>query len=94
MEVFVTSGSFGTGYSFGAPRPGYCSTAPSMMSFSKKSLTTERGQGLVEYSLIVLLVVLVFWLAVQGTGMGAALENTWNTIEACAGSPFSCGSGS
>ncbi|HEY6366872.1 MAG TPA: hypothetical protein VI585_19000 [Candidatus Binatia bacterium] len=65
-----------------------------MMSFSKKSLTTEQGQGLVEYSLIVHLVVLVFWVAVKGTGMGDALANSWDTIEACTGSPFSCGSGS
>ena len=64
---------------------------PTMMSFSKKSLTTEQGQGLVEYCLIVLLVVLVFWVAVKGTGMGDALANTWDTIEACTGSPFSCG---
>ena len=65
-----------------------------MMSFSKKSLTTERGQGLVEYSLIVLLVALVFWVAVKGTSMGDVLGNTWDAIEACTGSPFSCGSGS
>jgi hypothetical protein len=65
-----------------------------MMNFSKKALTTEQGQGLVEYCLIVLLVVLVFWVAVKGTGMGTALANTWDAIEACAGSPFSCGSGS
>ena len=54
----------------------------------------ERGQGLVEYSLIVLLVVLVFWFAVKGTGVGPALAGIWSAIDACAGSPFSCGSGS
>jgi Flp pilus assembly pilin Flp len=65
-----------------------------MMTFSKESLRKERGQGLVEYSLIVLLVVLVFWFAVKGTGVGPALAGIWSAIDACAGSPFSCGSGS
>jgi Flp pilus assembly pilin Flp len=65
-----------------------------MMSFSKKSLTTERGQGLVEYSLIVLLVVLVFWLAVKSTSTGTALAGIWSSVDACVATPFSCGSGS
>jgi Flp pilus assembly pilin Flp len=77
-----------------ALRSSYCSIDLTMMNFSKKSLTTERGQGLVEYSLIVLLVVLVFWFAVKGNGTGTALAGIWSTIDVCVGSPFSCGSGS
>jgi hypothetical protein len=94
MELFVTPERMDTRYCFGAVWSSYCSIVPTMMTFSKESLTTERGQGLVEYSLIVLLVVLVFWVAVKGTDVDDVLDNTWNTIEACIGSPFSCGSGS
>jgi Flp pilus assembly pilin Flp len=58
------------------------------MNFSKKSLTTERGQGLVEYTLIVLFVVLVFWVAVKSTTLDEALGSTWGKIQDCVGSPF------
>ena len=60
------------------------------MNFSKKSLATERGQGLVEYTLIVLFVVLVFWVAVKGTNLDEALGSTWGKIQDCVGSPFTC----
>ncbi len=62
------------------------------MNFSKKSLATERGQGLVEYTLIVLFVVLVFWVAVKGTNLDEALGSTWGKIQDCVGSPFTCSS--
>ena len=36
------------------------------MELLKRLVVEEEGQGLVEYSLIVLLVALVFWVAVRG----------------------------
>ena len=53
------------------------------MEFLKRLVVEEEGQGLVEYSLIVLLVALVFWVAVQGTGADQALSNAWNDIVGC-----------
>jgi Flp pilus assembly pilin Flp len=52
----------------------------------------EEGQGLVEYTLIVLLVALVFWVAVKGTNADEALTNAWNSIVGClnAGTAGSC----
>ena len=38
------------------------------MELLKRLVVEEEGQGLVEYTLIVLLVALVFWVAVKGTG--------------------------
>jgi len=60
----------------------------------RKKLAEERGQGLVEYTLIVLFVALVLWLGVKSTNAGDVLTSHWNAITDCAGSPFSCGSGS
>ena len=37
------------------------------MELLKRLVVEEEGQGLVEYTLIVLLVALVFWVAVKGT---------------------------
>ncbi len=53
------------------------------MEFLKRLVVEEEGQGLVEYSLIVLLVALVFWVAVKGTGVDQALSTTWTNIVGC-----------
>jgi Flp pilus assembly pilin Flp len=63
------------------------------MNLSNK-LAEERGQGLVEYTFIVLFVALVLWLGVKGTNASDSLTGHWNTITACVGSPLSCNSGS
>ena len=60
----------------------------------RNKLHEERGQGLVEYTFIVLLVALVLWIGVKGTNAGDVLTGHWNTITDCVGSPFSCSSGS
>jgi Flp pilus assembly pilin Flp len=60
----------------------------------RKKLAEERGQGLIEYTLIVFFVALVLWLGVKSTNAGNVLTGHWNTITDCVGSPFSCSSGS
>jgi Flp pilus assembly pilin Flp len=60
----------------------------------RNKLANERGQGLVEYSFIVLFVVLMLWLGVKYTNAGDSLTGHWNTITECVDSPFSCNSGS
>jgi pilus assembly protein Flp/PilA len=54
-----------------------------IMELLKRLVVEEEGQGLVEYSLIVLLVALVFWVAVKGVGVDNALETTWGNIVTC-----------
>jgi Flp pilus assembly pilin Flp len=54
----------------------------------------EDGQGLVEYTLIVLLVALVFWVAIKNTNVGSQLASAWSKVTACVGSPSSCDSSS
>jgi Flp pilus assembly pilin Flp len=53
------------------------------MELLKRLVVEEEGQGLVEYSLIVLLVALVFWIAVKGVGVDQALNNAWTDITQC-----------
>lgn len=62
------------------------------MEFIKRLVVEEEGQGLVEYTLIVLLVALVFWLAVKNANVDAALSNSWGSVTSCLTSPFSCAS--
>jgi pilus assembly protein Flp/PilA len=53
------------------------------MELLKRLVVEEEGQGLVEYSLIVLLVALVFWIAVKGVGVDQALNAAWTDITTC-----------
>ncbi|MGH7794596.1 MAG: Flp family type IVb pilin [Candidatus Binatia bacterium] len=50
----------------------------------------EDGQGLVEYTLVVVLVALVFWMGIRDTGVGTALANGWSKVLDCVTSPSSC----
>ena len=64
------------------------------MSLLKRLVKEENGQGLVEYTLIVLLVALVFWVAVKNTNIGTQLTASWNNVSDCLGSPTACTSAS
>ena len=65
-----------------------------MMNLLKRLVVEEEGQGLVEYTLIVLLVALVFWVAVKGTNIGSQLGTSWGNVRDCVASPQDCTSGS
>ena len=45
------------------------------MELLKRLLVEEDGQGLVEYTLIVVLVALVFWVAIKETNIGSGLAS-------------------
>ena len=60
------------------------------MKLLKRLLVEEHGQGLVEYTLIVVLVALVFWVAIKNTNVGSQLASGWSRITACVGDPSGC----
>jgi Flp pilus assembly pilin Flp len=62
-----------------------------MINLFKRLVVEEEGQGLVEYTLIVLLVALVFWVAVKGTNIGNQLSASWGDVSGCLADPTACG---
>lgn len=56
-----------------------------------KNLRNERGQGLMEYTLIIFLVALVFWGGMKSTNIGDELAVNWSNVVDCVSAPFSCG---
>ena len=60
------------------------------MEFFKRIYREEDGQGLVEYTFVVMLVALVFWMGVKDTAVGDTLAKNWAKILDCVASPFSC----
>jgi len=64
------------------------------MNLVKRLWIDEEGQGLVEYTLIVVLVALVFWVAIKSTNIGSQLANGWSKVADCVGDPSNCTSSS
>ena len=64
------------------------------MNLLKRLVVEEDGQGLVEYTLIVVLVALVFWVAIKNTNIGDELASGWSKVGECVGDPQNCTSGS
>jgi Flp pilus assembly pilin Flp len=64
------------------------------MKLLQRLWVEEDGQGLVEYTLIVVLVALVFWVAIKNTDVGNQLASGWSKVTACVGSPSTCDSSS
>jgi Flp pilus assembly pilin Flp len=60
------------------------------MNLIKRLCREENGQGLVEYTFVVMLVALVFWLGVKDTAVGDSLARNWAKVLGCVSSPFSC----
>jgi Flp pilus assembly pilin Flp len=60
------------------------------MELLKRLVKEEEGQGLVEYTLIVLLVALVFWVAIRNTNIGDELANSWGKVQDCLATPSAC----
>ena len=64
------------------------------MALLKRLLVDKDGQSLVEYTLIVALVALAFWVAIKNTSIGSQLATGWSRITSCLGDPSSCNSSS
>jgi Flp pilus assembly pilin Flp len=60
------------------------------MNLLKRLCVEEDGQGLVEYSLVVVLVALVFWVGVKDTGVGESLAKGRAKVLDCVTSPMTC----
>ena len=65
-----------------------------MMELLQRLWVEEDGQSLVEYTLIVVLVALVFWVAIKNTNVGNQLASGWSKVTSCVGNPASCDSAS
>ncbi len=49
----------------------------------KKKICNQKGQGLVEYSLLLVFVALVLWVAVANSGIENSLRSAWTDVKGC-----------
>ena len=59
------------------------------MNLLHARLHRQSGQGLIEYTLVVLLVTLGFWLGVKDSNVGLYLAKNWSQVRDCVSQPFS-----
>ena len=64
------------------------------MKLLNRLLVEEDGQGLVEYTLMVVLVALVFWVAIKNTDISNQLASGWSKVTACVANPSACNAAS
>jgi len=64
------------------------------MSLFRRLRAEEHGQGLVEYTLVMVLVALVFWVGIRNTNIGDHMASGWSKVLDCVSTPFSCSSAS
>lgn len=60
------------------------------MNLLQRLMHEDDGQGLVESTMVILLVTMVFWLGVRETNAAAHLATAWSKIAACVIAPASC----
>ncbi len=60
------------------------------MNLLRRLEQEEEGQGLVEYTLVVVLVALVFWVAVKQSDLAVYLEKSWGGVVQCVATPSAC----
>ena len=57
------------------------------MDILKRLIVNEDGQGVIEYTLMVGLVVLVIWAAIFTFGIPAALNTLWSSVSTALNDP-------
>ena len=64
------------------------------MELLKRLVVEEDGQGLVEYTLIVGLVALGYWVPIKNTNVGNQFASGWSKVTSCVGDPSACNASS
>ena len=54
----------------------------------------QKGQALMEYTLLVMMVSMVFWVGIKNSDMSQELARAWSRVSDCVEVPMACDSGS
>ena len=54
----------------------------------------QKGQALMEYTLLLMMVTMVFWVGIKNSDMTRELERAWSRVSDCVEAPIACDSGS
>ena len=54
----------------------------------------QNGQALMEYTLLLMMVTMVFWVGIKNSDITQELERAWSRVSDCVEAPMVCDSGS
>lgn len=64
------------------------------MNLANKKNQAQRGQALIEYTLLLMMVTMVFWVGIKNSDMSQQMAAAWSRVSDCVGAPAACDSGS
>jgi Flp pilus assembly pilin Flp len=64
------------------------------MKHTGKNSAREKGQALIEYTLLLMMVTMVFWVGIKSSDMSQELARAWSKVSDCIEVPIACDSGS
>lgn len=64
------------------------------MTPEKSSRHRQCGQALIEYTLLLMMVTMVFWVGIKNSDMSRELERAWSRVSDCVEMPRACDSAS
>ena len=54
----------------------------------------QKGQALMEYTLLLMLVTMVFWVGIKNSDLSQELGRAWSRVSDCVEAPMACDSAS
>jgi Flp pilus assembly pilin Flp len=54
----------------------------------------QSGQALIEYTLLLMMVSMVFWVGIKNSDMSQELARAWSRVSECVEVPMACDSAS
>lgn len=54
----------------------------------------QKGQALMEYTLLLMMVTMVFWVGIKNSDLSQELARAWSRVSNCVEAPAACDSAS
>jgi hypothetical protein len=54
----------------------------------------QKGQALIEYTLLLMMVTMVFWVGIKNSDFNHQLSSAWSKVSDCVEVPMACDSAS
>jgi Flp pilus assembly pilin Flp len=64
------------------------------VKLANKKNKAQRGQALIEYTLLVMIVSMVFWVGIKNSDLSQQMAVAWSRVGDCVGAPAACDSAS
>jgi Flp pilus assembly pilin Flp len=59
-----------------------------------KKIDRQRGQALIEYTLLLMMVTMVFWVGIKNSDLSQQMSVAWSRVSDCLAAPAACDSAS